>query len=126
VRTRGSPAMIRRGNRGSGSILGVAVMAAVALLGASALAVSEALAEADRVQRVANQAALAASDVARGLAPGISCRVASAIATQAGVRIARCEVDGAIAVVEVAGSWWGMSLAKRAAAAPADHSVFAQ
>ena len=118
--------MIYPGHRGSGSILGVAVIATVALLGSSALAVSDALTEADRVQRVANQAALAASDVARGLAPGIPCRVASAIVTEAGVRVARCEVDGEIAVVEVAGSWWGMSLAKRAAAAPVRHSVFAE
>lgn len=118
--------MNHRGHQGSGSILMVAVMTTVALLGSSALAVSDALTEADRVQRVANQAALAASDVARGLAPGIPCRVASAIVAQAGVRVARCEVDGGIAMVEVAGSWWGMSLAKRAAAGPASHSAFVE
>jgi secretion/DNA translocation related TadE-like protein len=110
--------------RGSGTILGVGMLAAVALLGGGAVAISTAVVHATHAQTVANQAALAASDVSRGLVPGYPCRVASALTTDAGFQLLQCDVVTGQARVVVGGTWWGLGVSKRAMAGPPPHPVF--
>jgi hypothetical protein len=111
-------------SRGSGTLQAVALVAASALLGSSAIAISSALVHAAAAQAVANQASLAASDVARGIVPGIPCRVARALVAEAGFSLGRCEISGGEAAVVVQGQWWGLEVSKRARAAPPPHPVF--
>ena len=116
--------MANTGQRGSGTLLGVAILAAVVILGSFAIAITEGLSEARSVQVAANQAALAASDISRGVVPGHPCRVASALVTQAGYRLGGCDVAEGKAWIVVARTWWGMTIEKRAHAAPVEHPVF--
>lgn len=99
-------------------------MAAVALLGGGGVAISTAVVHATHAQTVANQAALATSDVSRGLVPGHPCRVASALVVEAGFRLRHCDVVAGQARVVVAGTWWGLEVSKRALAGPLPHPVF--
>jgi secretion/DNA translocation related TadE-like protein len=113
-----------RGARGSGSVLGVAVLAGVIIIGSSSTAVVSGLAEARRVQGVANQAALAASDVSRGIVSGFPCDVARAIVAGAGYRMVTCDVGDGEARVSVGSSWWTVPIDKRARAGPIPSPVF--
>lgn len=116
--------MAHRVERGSGTVLGLGLLAAVVILGGGGLAVSTGVVHARYAQAVANQAALAASDVARGLAPGHPCRVARSLVSEAGFRLGQCDVETGVARVAVEGQWWGMGVAKRARAGPIPHPVF--
>lgn len=124
MRAGGPPVIL--GQRGSGTLLGLALLATLATLGSGAVIVSMGFVEASRVQGVANQASLAASDVSRGVAPGHPCRVASQIVTAAQYRMGRCEVRGGEALVTVTGVWWSMPIEKRARAGPLPHPVFVE
>jgi len=124
VRASDSPMITPVGQRGSGTLLGLAVLCATVLLGSAALTVTTGFSEAIRVQMVANQVALQVSDVSRGLVPGHPCPMASTLAASAGLRLTRCDVEGGDARVVVAGSWWGMGIEKRARAGPPGHPFF--
>jgi len=112
------------GERGSGTLLGLAILAGIALIGSLAIAVTSGVNQARSVQVVANQAALAASDISRGVVPGHPCRVASSLVSGAGFRLLSCEVDQGKAWIVVGSAWWGLDIEKRAHAGPADHPVF--
>ncbi len=112
------------GQRGSGTIMGLAIFATIALAGSLAITVTSGLNEARNVQVVANQAALAASDVARGVVSGHPCRTASSVVSGAGHRLHVCEVTDGKARIVVASQWWGLDIEKRAHAGPPDHPVF--
>jgi secretion/DNA translocation related TadE-like protein len=122
VRTGGAP--VTSGQRGSGALMGLALLAGIVSLGSGGMMVTMGLVEAARVQVAANQASLAASDVSRGLVPGHPCRVASQIVTMAGYRMGGCEVRVGEARVSVSGMWWSMPIEKRARAGPLPHPVF--
>jgi hypothetical protein len=104
--------------------MGIALLAVIALVGSSAIAVTSGLNQARHTQAVANQAALAASDVSRGVVPGHPCRVASALISGAGFRLLGCDVENGKARISVGGAWWGIDIEKRAHAGPPDHPVF--
>ena len=104
--------------------MGLAILAVIALAGSSAIAVTSGLNHARHLQAVANQAALAASDVSRGVVPGHPCRVASSLVTGAGFRLKGCDVGEGKAWIVVAGLWWGIDSEKRAHAGPPDHPAF--
>lgn len=112
------------GYRGSGTVSGLAVILATVTLGVSGVAVTAGIVEARSAQTVSNQAALAASDVSRGVVPGHPCRVASSLVTDAGFRLLGCEVKQGSARIVVGGSWWGIGIEKRAHAGPPDHPAF--
>jgi hypothetical protein len=112
------------GERGSGTLVGLTVLAVIALLGSSAIVVTSGLNHARDLQAVANQAALAASDVSRGIVSGHPCRVASTLVTEAGFRLQGCDVGQGKAWIVVAGVWWGIDSEKRAHAGPPDHPAF--
>jgi secretion/DNA translocation related TadE-like protein len=118
----GAPVII--GQRGSGTLMGLALLAGITILGSSAVFVTMGLVEASRVQVAANQAALAASDVSRGVVPGHPCRMASHLVNAAGYRVGRCEVGGGEARVMVSTVWWSMPVEKGARAGPTPHPVF--
>jgi hypothetical protein len=104
--------------------MGLAVLSAIVMSGSLAIAVTTGLGEARSAQAVANQAALAASDVSRGVVAGHPCRVASSLVTAAGYRLRGCDVAGGKAWIVVGGQWWGIDIVKRAHAGPPDHPVF--
>ena len=104
--------------------MGLTILATIVLFGSSAIAVTSALNVARDGQAVANQAALAASDISRGLVPGHPCRVASSVVSEAGFRLVRCDVERGKAWIVVGGEWWGIDIQKRAHAGPLDHPVF--
>jgi len=112
------------GQRGSGTLLGLAILSVIAIVGSLAIAVTSGLNEARGVQAVANQAALAASDVSRGVVSGHPCRVASSLVTASGYRLRGCDVSHGKAWIVVGGLWWGIDISKRAHAGPPDHPVF--
>lgn len=112
------------GERGSGTIMGLTIFAVTVLMGASAIAVLSGLNMARHVQAVANQAALAASDISRGVVPGHPCRVASSLVSHSGFRLVGCDVTQGKAWIVVGGQWWGTPIQKRAHAGPPDHPVF--
>lgn len=112
------------GERGSGTLMGLAILATVAILGSSAIAVISGLNEARSLQAVANQAALAASDVSRGVVAGHPCQTASPLVSGAGYRLLGCEVEGGKAWIVVGGQWWGIEMSKRAHAGPPNHPAF--
>ena len=81
-------------NRGSGTILGLAVaLAALAALLASNLGLF-ALYSAEKLQVQADQIAVAAADSARGLASGYPCQSADEIATMYMVLLDTCRIVG--------------------------------
>jgi len=104
--------------------VGLAILAVIAIVGSSALAVTSALNEARRVQAVANQAALAASDVSRGVVSGHPCRVASSLVSGVDYQLRGCYVDQGKAWIVVVGQWWGIDIEKRAHAGPPAHPVY--
>lgn len=89
------------GQRGAGSILVVAILAMImgALLVVAPLC--RALVIRAEMTGVADAAALAAADVARGISPGVPCVVAASVATSHGALLDKCRVDGVIVTVRV-------------------------
>jgi len=132
------------GQRGSGVVVAVSLMAVAVLLGGvavttvdllraadraqrvanlAALAASD-VAIADRAQRVANLAALAASDVAIGVVSGRPCVVARDVARQQQMELDACEVTGSLATVSISLRRHGVTIQKRAAASPRPSGVW--
>jgi secretion/DNA translocation related TadE-like protein len=110
--------------RGSGTVSGLGIIVGVVSFGMLGLGVSAGLVEAKTAQTVSNQAALAASDVSRGVVAGHPCRVASSLVREAGFQLLGCDVDHGKAWIVVGGQWWGIDIEKRSHAGPADHPVF--
>lgn len=104
--------------RGAGSILAVGLVAAV--LGVLLLFVplSGALLTRSRLAGAADAAALAAADVAIGIAPGIPCRVAASVARANGATMADCRADGVIVTVRVSVAVLGFPVSATATAGP--------
>ena len=113
--------VIRRpgGERGSGSVLVVALLGALFTLTAVLVPVLALLPVSQSVQGAADAAALAAADVASGLVPGVPCVTAARAAELNGARLVACSVDGLIATVAVSRTAGGFSISSRARAGPA-------
>ena len=88
-----------RQDRGSGGVLAVAVLAMLAVLALAAVGVGAALAARQRVIAAADAGALAASDTALGIHPGIPCEVAADVVHAHRATLAACEVEGVVATV---------------------------
>ena len=112
------------GQRGSGVVVAVSLMAVVVLLGGVAVTTVDLLRVADRAQRVANLAALAASDVAIGVVSGRPCVVARDVARQQQMELDACEVTGSLATVSISLRRYGVTIQKRAAASPRPSGVW--
>ncbi|MEO6942551.1 MAG: Rv3654c family TadE-like protein [Terrimesophilobacter sp.] len=106
------------GERGAGSILAVAVLAAI--VGAVILVapLAHALVLRAAMLGAADAAALAAADVARGISPGVPCVIAASVAHANGALLTDCLVDGDIVTVRVSTSVLGLPVAVAATAGP--------
>lgn len=105
--------------RGAGSVLALAVIAALLGLAALTLPVSAALVAKQRVTGAADAAALAAADVATGLVAGYPCAVAASVAAANGAVLAGCQIDGLVVTVQVSATIGVLPVAAAATAGPA-------
>ncbi|WP_349903353.1 Rv3654c family TadE-like protein [Parafrigoribacterium humi] len=106
-------------DRGSGSVLAVAIVAAMLGLVAMSTPLYAVLSAKQRVASAADASALAGASVALGMVPGIPCAAAASLATANGAKLARCEVDGAVVTVRLSIPILGFSVPATATAGPA-------
>jgi secretion/DNA translocation related TadE-like protein len=107
-----------RGERGSGSLLAVAVIAATIAVVSLLVPLAVALSGVERARAAADASALAAADVAVGISPGVPCESAAAVAAANGARLDGCSVDGAVDTGGVAVTVLGLGVRSRATAGP--------
>jgi secretion/DNA translocation related TadE-like protein len=107
-------------DRGSGSILALAVIGVTMMLTAVLVPAFAVLAVGQSVRNAADSAALAAADTASGAVAGMPCEMAAAAATLNGTSVADCVVNGVIATVTVTRSLGGFTMVTRARAGPPD------
>lgn len=115
----------REGEGGSGSILAIAVLAGVLALTAGILPLGAVFSAQRQAANSADAAALAAADVAVGIAPGDPCSAARMVATANGVQLASCTLDGTEATVQTVVRRGGFVVSSRATAGspPSDAAV---
>jgi len=120
VRRRGSPQQGAAGDRerGSGSVLVVAMLGAIVAVAASALAVIGAVAAHTRAAAAADLAALAAADAVSGRVPGIPCELANVVARANGAALTSCTQSRADVTVATVVPYLGASAGARARAGP--------
>ncbi|WP_253259620.1 Rv3654c family TadE-like protein [Subtercola boreus] len=88
-------------DRGAGSALALAVVAAVLVVTAGLMALVIAFAARHQAQSDADASALAAADVASGLVGGVPCEAAARAAGLGGSSLVECALAGGVATVEV-------------------------
>ncbi|WP_370545136.1 Rv3654c family TadE-like protein [Herbiconiux sp. VKM Ac-1786] len=111
-----------KGEEGGGSVVGLAVVAALAAAVVAFAPFGGALAARQALVGAADAAALAAADTASGRVSGDPCGAAAAVAGALGVIVAGCTVDGGgVAVVTVSTTILGIPLAAEARAGPPPH-----
>jgi secretion/DNA translocation related TadE-like protein len=104
--------------RGSGTVLSVAVLAGIIALVGMVIPVSLALAVKQRVVGAADAAALAAADTASGFASGYPCDVAAKAAQLNGAELSGCDVEGLVATVTARAGYLGLEVNVSARAGP--------
>jgi secretion/DNA translocation related TadE-like protein len=107
-----------RGDRGSGSLLGLAIVGSVAALAMLCLPLYLGLSLRAAVEGAADAAALAAADVAVGISTGVPCDVAREVGAANGAVIARCDVDGLVVTVQANATFLTFPLRASATAGP--------
>jgi secretion/DNA translocation related TadE-like protein len=106
------------GDRGSGSLLAIALVGSVTALAALGLPVFVGLAVRQSVSGAADAAALAAADVTSGLVPGYPCETARRVAEANGALLASCMSDGLTVTVSAMRQFAGIRVTARATAGP--------
>lgn len=109
---------LRADDRGAGSIMIVAIMAAVLALVSLSIPLYTVLSAKQRIAGAADASALAAADVAVGRAAGVPCTVAAAVARANRVKLLACEADGLILTVRVGARVAGLEVTVTATAGP--------
>ena len=110
--------------RGSGSVLAVAIIASVLLLFSLLLPVAAVFSAQQRMAAAADASALAAADVAVGIRSGSPCPIAATIAVANAARLDGCLIEGPTATVRVTTSVLGFTVSARATAGrPADETM---
>jgi secretion/DNA translocation related TadE-like protein len=104
--------------RGSGSVLGVAIIGAIVCLSTTVVPLYAVLAARSAVAGAADAAALAAADARVGAVTGYPCDRAAEVAAANGASLTSCEVDGLVATVRVSSAILGFNLAATATAGP--------
>ena len=107
-----------RGERGSGTVVAVALLAAVILVGTAVIVAAQAAVVARRAAAAADAAALAAADTALGIVPGVPCETARRVAQADGAALTGCHLSGTTARVEVRSSTPFGHIGARARAGP--------
>lgn len=110
---------MRAAERGSGSLLAVALIAGTLALTMLLVPLYIVLVAKQRVAGAADAAALAAADVAIGIVPGVPCEHASVVAHANGAALSGCRQDGAIVTVRASIIVLGLPVAALATAGPA-------
>jgi len=105
-------------DRGSGTVLVVALVAATIVVAGTALPLSQVVVARVQAAGAADAAALAAADVASGRHPGYPCELAATVAAANGAALGACEVDGLIVTVSVSRGILGFTVGARATAGP--------
>jgi secretion/DNA translocation related TadE-like protein len=109
-------------DRGSGSVLVIAMIGAIVTVALAVLALGAGLAVRQRVVGAADAAALAAADAASGAvfvdSVGDPCALAARIAEANRTRLTACRIDGLVATVEVAAAFGALSTHARSTAGP--------
>jgi secretion/DNA translocation related TadE-like protein len=103
---------------GSGSVLALGILGAVGAALALLLPLYTGLSIRESVSDAADASALAAADVAAGLAPGSPCAVAAETAAANGARLAHCSDDGLVVTVTASARFLGLTLQSTATAGP--------
>ena len=106
------------GERGSGSLLTIAIGGAIAVLIALALPLYIGLSARHSIAAAADASALAAANVASGLFAGYPCEQASRVASSNGAELSQCDVDGLVVTVGVSGVILGIPVTVAATAGP--------
>lgn len=107
-----------RSERGSGTVLAIALIGASLTVTVLVVPVLAVFAARQSVRNAADSAALAAADTASGAVAGIPCDAAAEAADLNGASLTSCALDGPIATVAVARTAWGFDLSARARAGP--------
>jgi secretion/DNA translocation related TadE-like protein len=107
-----------KGDRGSGSILAVVIIAAVLTLSFALVPLYGVYLAKRQVAGAADAAALAAADVAVGLSPGNPCPIAASVARANHVSLRACRLEGVIVTVRVSASVLGFTVPAIATAGP--------
>ena len=110
--------LLAHGERGSGVVLAVAIVAATVVLATAMVGLGAVLAIRQHVIGGADAAALAGADAAIGIAPGDPCAVAAHVAAAGGIRLGECAVDGLVVTVTGVGSAAGIPIPVRSRAGP--------
>lgn len=110
--------MRSRSERGSGSVLAIALTGAMVGLTAAVVPLYAVLAARSTVAGAADAAALAAADARVGIVTGFPCDRAAEVAAANGAALTRCDVDGLIATVSVSRVILGFMLESTATAGP--------
>ncbi|ANP71486.1 Rv3654c family TadE-like protein [Cryobacterium arcticum] len=103
---------------GSGSVLAVAVVGAIAAVTLLLLPILGLLTIGQTVRAAADASALAGADTAAGLVPGVPCELAQRAADLNSARLVACTVDGLVVTVTVTRNAGGFVLSTRARAGP--------
>jgi len=104
--------------RGAGSILVIATVAAIVAVAVLLVTVSGAFLATRSLAGTADASALAAADARAGFSSTPPCESAAAVAAANGARVAACEVDGTVVTVAVATSYMGLIVVQMATAGP--------
>lgn len=114
------PAVIEHGDRGSGSVLVLAIVGAVLAVSAALIPVLSVLVHSQRAANAADAAALAAADTVTGAIPVAvtPCELADLVARRNHARLVTCEIGAAEASVSVSVAALGLAITARARAGP--------
>ena len=107
-----------RGDRGSGSLLGLAIVGSLAAVVTLLVPLIVGLGIRESLSDAVDAAALAGADVAAGIAPGIPCEAAARLAVANGVSLNACAVDGLVVTVRTDRQFLGLELDATATAGP--------
>ncbi|PXA70018.1 Rv3654c family TadE-like protein [Cryobacterium arcticum] len=105
---------------GSGSVLAIALLGAIATVTMVLLPVLGLLSVGQSVRSAADAAALAGADTASGLIPGVPCEAAQRAAELNAAHLSGCTIDRLNVTVTVARTAGGFTLLGRARAGPPD------
>ena len=108
----------RERDEGSGTILGVAIIAATMCTTGLVVSAFAVLALQQSVHGAADAAALAAADTASGAIAGFPCEAAAQAATINGTSVSSCAIDGLIAEISVERAAGPFVLRSRSRAGP--------
>jgi secretion/DNA translocation related TadE-like protein len=109
---------IHDSDAGSGSVLALGILGGVGAALTLLLPLYTGLNIRESVSDAADASALAAADVAAGIAPGSPCVVAAETAAANRAHVARCSVDGLVVTVTTSADFLGLSIRSIATAGP--------